>query len=143
MKILKLIIMQAMMITFGIVAVIGISLAVEHYSGAEVWQMEWYHPLSYIFTGILGAIPTVVWQNLESLSKKQFIVRLILHCIVLYAVVMACGYFFKWYTELSGFIGVSISFLLIYGFVWAATIFGFKQDEKQLNAAIDQIRDEE
>ena len=143
MKIVKVIVMQAMMITFGIVAVVGLSVAVEHVNGEYIWQMEWYHPLSFILTGILGAIPTVVWQNLESLSKKQFIVRLILHCLTLYVVVMACGFFFKWYTELSGFIGVSISFILVYAFVWAATIFGFKQDEKELNAAIDQIRDEE
>ena len=131
------------MITFGIVAIIGLSLAIQHFRGDETWAIQWYHPLSFIACGILGAIPTVVWQNLESLTQKQFIVRLILHCLILYAVVMACGYFFKWYTESSGFIGVSISFFLVYAFVWAATIFGLKQDEKELNAAIDQIRDEE
>ena len=143
MKMVRIIVMQAMMITFGIVAIIGLSLAIQHFSGGDTWQIQWYHPFSFIVTGILGAIPTVVWQNLESLTKKQFVVRLILHCLILYCVVMACGFFFKWYTELSGFIGVSISFFLVYGFVWAATVFGLKQDDKEINAALEQIRDED
>ena len=143
MKMVRIIVMQAMMITFGIVAVIGLSLAIQHFNSGDSWQIQWYHPLSFIVCGILGAVPTVVWQNLESLTKKQFIVRLILHCLILYCVVMACGYFFKWYTEISGFLGVSISFFLVYGFVWAATMFGLKHDEKEINAAIDRIRDKE
>ena len=143
MKIVKVIVFQAMMITFGIVAVVGISTAVEHFRGAGEWSIQWYHPLSFILCGILGAIPTVVWYNMEALNKKQFLVRLILHCLCLYIVVMACGYFFKWYSALDGFIGVSISFFLVYGFVWAATAFGFKQDEKEISAAIDKIRDED
>ena len=143
MKIARVIVLQAMMITFGIVVVVGASLAFEHFSGSETWTLEWYQPLSFALCGVLGAIPTVVWQNLESLTRRQFIVRLILHCLVLYVVVMTCGYLFKWYTVLDGFIGVSISFFIVYGFVWAVTILGLKHDEKEMNAAIDMIRDEE
>ena len=143
MKIIKTILLQAMMISYGILAEIGISVAISHFVSGESWTLEWYHPLSFVLCGLLGAIPTYIWRNMESLTKKQFIVRLILHCLALYVIVMFCGYIFKWYTVLDGFVAVSIGFFIVYAFVWAATYFFYRQEDKAINAAIDMIRDEE
>lgn len=143
MKIIKTILLQAMMISYGILAEISISIAIAHLMGGESWILEWYHPLSFILCGLLGAIPTYIFRNMESLSRKQFVVRLILHCLVLYAIVMLFGYIFKWYTVPDGFIAVSIGFFIVYAFVWLATYFFYRQEDKAINAAIDMIRDEE
>ncbi len=143
MKIIKTILLQAMMISYGILAEIGISVAITHLMGGESMTLEWYHPLSFVLCGLLGAIPTYIWRNMESLTKRQFAVRLILHCLVLYAIVMLFGYVFKWYTMPDGFIAVSVGFFIVYAFVWVATYFFYRQEDKAINAAIDKIRDEE
>lgn len=54
-------------------------------------------------------------------DKKQFIVRLILHCVLLYGIVILAGYLFRWYGNVFEFVFVTSSFFLIYALVWLAT----------------------
>ena len=116
---------------------------INHFLGDDTIVFEWYQPISYVLCGFIGAIATLILQNLDRLTIRQLVVRVVLHCLVLYAAVSLCGYLFKWYTNLFGYVSVSIAFFLIYGFVWLATGYFTKMDEKEINEALKEIRDED
>ena len=143
MKTLKLILFQAVCISFGILVIVGTGGVIDHILGENTIVFDWYQPISFVLCGFLGALATLVLLNLDKLTIRQLIVRIVFHCLLLYAAVTFCGYIFKWYTNLYGFIGVSISFFLIYGCVWFATGYFTKMDEKEINEALKEIRDEE
>ena len=143
MKLVRTIFLQTVMITAGIVFLVGLESAFFHFFTDEEMVLDWYHPISFVICGLLGSLPTVVFHNMEKLSKKAVAVRCVLHIILLYAVILSFGWLFKWYTKLRGFIVVSVFFFVIYVFIWGATLWFYKKDDREINSAIDEIRDEE
>lgn len=139
---IKTIFMQMLMISTGVIAVMAIEGIFYHLSGYN-FQLEWYHPISVLVTGVVCSVPSLLLTGYEEWPKKKLIVRLTLHAIVMYAVVIFMGYLFKWYTILSGFLFLSLGYVLVYGFVWGASLWVCKRDEKEINAALEDIRDEE
>ena len=53
------------------------------------------------------------------------------------------GHFCGWYSNLSEYLIIVIMYIIIYAFVWIATVWMLKVDEKKINDAISEIRDEE
>ena len=76
-------------------------------------------------------------------DKNKYIVRIVLHCIGLYATVSLFGLVFKWYTKIDGFIFMSIIYFAVYIFVWVVSLWFHKRDDNKINKALDDIRDEE
>ena len=93
MKKIKFLFQQAMTISTGILFCSGLEGVCFHFMGDDI-SLEWYHPISIILAGILCALPSLIWLQEEHLNRRQFIVRLVLHCIFLFAVVslMVYGY---------------------------------------------------
>lgn len=138
MKIAKIICMQAMMISVGILFAIGIMGIIN-----RELMFAWYQPMAILGTGVLCALPSLVFMGFDELGKKKFLCRLVLHAVCEYFVVALAGFWFGWYSELSGLLYVSASYVCIYAFVWGLTLWLGKQDEKKINAALDHIRDKE
>ena len=44
---------------------------------------------------------------------------------------------------LPGYLLILIMYILIYAFVWISTVWMLRTDEKKINEAINEIRDEE
>ena len=144
MNAMKKVFVQSMMISNGILFLNGILAIVRHacVGGSDI-VLLWYHPMTIILTGIFCALPTLLLQNTEQLDRKAFWLRLILHCMTLYAAVICAGWLFRWYTTLEEYISVSIVFFLVYAFVWISTLWLDKQDERKINQALEGIRDQE
>ena len=106
-------------------------------------SLNWFQLLSIVLTGAVCSVVTVLLLCKENISKKAYLIRVIIHCILLYGVVILFGKFFAWYTKLDGFILVTIIYFLVYVFVWVATRFFQKQDDNKINKALGDIRDEE
>ena len=138
----KILFLQFLMIATGIVGVMSIEGLIAHFTGDE-YNLQWYHPLSILLAALLCTIPSLFLTGFEEWPSKKFITRLIIHALVLYAVVAGIGYLFKWYTVLSGFIGISIGYFAVYVFVWVATIWTCKKEADEINVALNNIRDEE
>jgi hypothetical protein len=108
------------------------------------FNLSWLQLVSVILTGAVCSLPTIFWLVSDTdIPKNKFIVRIILHCIGLYAVVSLFGWVFKWYTQIDGFIMITIIYFLVYVFVWCVSLWFHKRDENQINKALDDIRDEE
>ncbi len=144
MKKWRLIFIQTLMISTGILFGVGVQALVGHLqTGSETLSWQWYIPLSIIFTGFLCSLATFLLQEDDGKDITRSRLRIALHFLLLFGVVAGCGYFFGWYDSAAGFAVIGGMYVLIYGFVWAASIWMGKADEKKINEAIDGIRDEE
>ena len=141
----KLWLEQTMTISFAIYVGIIIEGLVYAMMGDPLtsFNLTWLQLVSVILTGALCSLPTVFWLADTDIPKNKFIVRIILLCIGLYAIVSLFGYIFKWYVKLDGFIMVTIIYFLVYVFVWIVTLWFHKRDDNKINKALDDIRDEE
>ena len=141
----KLWLEQTMTISFAIYVGIIIEGLVYAMMGDPLtsFNLTWLQLVSVILTGALCSLPTVFWLADTDIPKNKFIVRIILHCIGLYAIVSLFGYIFKWYVKLDGFIMVTVIYFLVYVFVWIVTLWFHKRDDNKINKALDDIRDEE
>jgi cell division protein FtsW (lipid II flippase) len=131
-----------MAISTGILFLNGINAVIQHFSGNDI-TLQWYHPITIVMTGILCALPTVLLRDEDQWDRKTFWIRVSVHCLSLYAIVIGAGRLFGWYTDPVSFISVSIIFFLVYAFVWLTSHWLDKQDEKKINHALDTIRDNE
>lgn len=143
---LRLWFLQTMMISFAILCGIvleGLVFLVIHQDPLSSVVLNGYQLLSIVLTGALCSVVTVLLLCKENISKKAYRIRVIIHCICLYLVVILFGKLFAWFTKLDGFVMVTILFFLIYAFVWVATRFFQKQNDNKINKALGDIRDEE
>ncbi len=135
-----------MMISFAILVGIIIEGLVYCVFGGDPlseFKLSWIQLLSVVLTGAVCSVPTVIWLTDTDMPKNKFIIRLILHCIGLYAIVIAFGRVFNWYNRLDGFIFMTIIYFLVYIFVWVVSLWFHKRDDNKINKALDDIRDEE
>ena len=142
MSITKKLFVQSMVISTAILFLNGINAVIQHFAGNDI-TLQWYHPVSIVLTGILCALPTVLLRDMDQWDRKTFWIRVSVHCLLLYAIVLGAGWLFRWYTDLDSFISVSIIFFIVYVFVWLSSHWLDKQDEKKINHALDTIRDDE
>lgn len=143
---LKLWLEQTMTISFAIYVGIIIEGLVYAMKGDALtsFNLSWLQLVSVILTGAVCSLPTIFWLVSDTdIPKNKYIVRIIFHCIGLYAVVSLFGWIFKWYTQIDGFIMITIIYFLVYVFVWCVSLWFHKRDENQINKALDDIRDEE
>jgi len=112
-------------------------------SGELIIEWQWYIPLSVIVTGLLCSVPTLLLLEDDRLSSNHIKMRICLHFVLLWGVVSLCGYLFQWYYNFGQYISIVIIYVLIYGFVWGATLWVTKADENRINEAIKEIQDEE
>ena len=142
----KLWLEQTMMISFAILVGIileGVVYCVFGGDPLSEFKLSWFQLLSIVLTGAVCSVPTVIWLTDTDMPKNKFIIRLILHCIGLYAIVIAFGRVFNWYNRLDGFIFMTIIYFLVYIFVWVVSLWFHKRDDNKINKALDDIRDEE
>ena len=142
-KISKLIFTQAVMITTAILFGQGIIYAIIFLTGGQSsFEWEWYIPLSIVLAGILCALPTVLLDFPEKNDNGK-IGRKYIHFICVGLIVTICGYVFGWYSTPTQFLIILTTYVLIYAFAWAASIWIMKTDDRKINEALDDIRDDE
>lgn len=139
---LKILFQQTVMISAMVLLAIGLEGLVRHLAGYDM-ILEWYQPLSIVFTGFLGALPTLVWPFDRNLDRKPFVVLIVCHCMLLFAMVSLAGYLFNWYSNGREYLFVAIVYFVIYALVWVATLWLGRRDEVKINQAIKEIQDDE
>jgi hypothetical protein len=141
---LKILFNQTLMISTAILFGVGVQTFFQYIlRGKADFTWPWYTPLSIVLTGLLCALPTTLLLGAEDGGVKRTLIRNLLHFILVGGVVSLCGYLFSWYDNLADYIPILVMYILIYFFVWVSTLWLMKADEKKINAAIEQFRDEE
>ena len=144
MKKCKVVFSQTLMISTGILFGVGVQALISHLSGGNrMLSWPWYIPLSIILTGFLCALGSLLLLTDEGKNVNRSKLRILLHFILLFLVVAGCGYLFGWYETPGELAVIGGMYVLIYGFVWTGSLWMMKTDEKKINEAISEIRDEE
>lgn len=132
------------MISTAILFGIGVQTMVLRFK-TDYYMMSWpwYIPLSIIFTGFVCSIPTTVLLSLDTLSRGRMWLRIIIHFVFVGAAVSLCGYLFKWFSNFMEYLPILVMYVLIYVFVWSASAWMAKEDEKKINEAIKDFQDED
>lgn len=133
---------HTMMISTGILFMLAVEGIVCHLTGQDI-SFEWYHPISVLLAGFLCALPSLMWLPEEKLTRKQFLIRLFGHCLLLFGIVSLSGYLFHWYKNLQQYLFVVFAYFAFYVFVWLASLWLGKLDEERMNRALKEIQDEE
>ena len=136
---LKLLFLQTSFISLGIFFGVGLTNLIMHFSGKE-YIGDWYFLLSVILAGVLCSLPSLI---LCAEKIKPFFVRILIHFVTLFAAVSLLGWLFKWYTELMGYAIVMLIFIFVYVFVWIVTKWIYIKEDKEINNALNSIRDED
>ena len=134
-----MLLLQTSFISLGIFLSVGTLQAIMHLTG-NTYATEWYFALSVIFAGVLCSVPSLI---LCSDKIKPFFVRIILHFLMIFAAVSLLGWLFKWYTGLVGYAFVMLIFVLVYVFVWIMTKVFYVREDREINSALNSIRDSE
>ncbi len=141
---LKLVFSQTLMISTAILFGIGIQAAFDAALGNDaVIEWPWHIPFSILLTGFLCSLPSVLITGYENLKKTVIRVRILLHILSLWGIVSISGYIFGWYEDLGSWVVVSVMYILIYFFVWLGSWWLYKEDDKKINDALNEIRDKE
>ena len=136
---LKMVFLQTSFISLGIFLAVGVAQTVMHFLG-NTYATEWYFLLSVIFAGVLCSLPSFI-LCIEKI--KPFFIRILIQFIMVFTAVSLLGWLFKWYTNIIGYLFVILIFVCVYVFVWVMTKWFYVKEDKEINNALDSIRDEE
>lgn len=140
MRIVKMIAMQFLLITVGMLLGIGLmNVLLRDYN-----DLPWFFPFEILAVALSTALASLVCLSKNELSKKGMMIRQIIHFILLLVIVYSYGYLFKWWSELSGILIVGAIFLGIYAIVFIVTYRMERKDSFKINEALKKLpKDEE
>ena len=133
---IKLVVEHFFMITVGVLFFTSLGFI-------DAETIPSFYPWMVLLSGIAGAIPTLLFYFRTEPTKKQFIIRVILHFIVIVTLIMTLGFVFGWYTNLlEGLIILGV-ILAVYASVWFLSYKLNASQAKNINDALNKINDDE
>lgn len=109
---------------------------VKEYPIYYVWQV--------VLTGVVGALPSFIFYSRKELTKKQWIVRYVVHFFVIETVILTEGWIFDWYSGFLSALIIAFVVILVYAVVYAYSYFVKFNTVKRVNSALkDFNKDEE
>lgn len=144
MKKLLIIFEEALMISVGILFVMGIYGLFAYWDGKVTggW-FPWYMPFSVILTGFLSALATDILPFDKDVSKAMARIRIGIHFLLILLLVSGIGYFSEWYHDWKGYAFVLVSYVIIYIAVWIFMWCIQKHEENLINQLLEKTSDKE
>ena len=138
----KILFQQVFTISTGILFIIGINGLISHLMGTN-FNFAWYYPFSIIFLGFLCTLPTFLFLLSEWSRQNHFILNLSLHCLSIWAITSIAGWIFHWYSTLEQLLIFTIEYIVVYIFVWGASLLLLRAEDKKINQILTDIQDKE
>lgn len=135
----KLVITHFFIISTGVLFIISLSNLL--FDGNEPLKPEL--PWQILLTGLLTALPSLLFSFKKEPTKKQFQLRVAIHFIVIETIVMTEGILFKWYEDFISALVLFFVILAVYIFVWAYSYFMNIHLAKGINAALKRFNEDE
>ena len=142
MKKIKIVLEQTFMLSFLIQVVMSLEALYSHAMGTTI-DFSWYTPISCVLASFLCSLPTLILMTEKELPRPVRRLLPVLHCALVYVLIIGFGYVFHWYSNLTYFIITTIAYFVIYAIVWTLTLLSIKYDEKLINDALLTIQDED
>lgn len=100
-------------------------------------------PFQVLITGVLTALPSLLFYFKNEPTKKQLYMRYIIHFFIIEAIVMTEGFAFRWYGNIAEAVTVAIIVVLVYAIVLSYTIFSEKAAARKINDQLKKFQDRE
>ena len=138
-RILKIIISQFFTIT---VCVMFFTSVVNLFWGFGI-KYDSSYPWILMLTGLLGALPSLVFIFNKEPTKKKFIFRCVIHYLLLCAIITGEGFLIEWFDNAAEILIVLGEITVVYALVWLATYFSSLSTKKRVNNALEKFNADE
>lgn len=135
---LKMILSHFFVITVGVLFVTSISEILDHGFSLE-YTFSASYPWTVMLTGVLGALPSLLFYFKKEPTRKQFLIRIIIHFILIVMLILTEGKLVGWYSNLVEGLSIFASILAIYVLVWFITYRANKNTAKNINKALQNL----
>lgn len=138
--IIKMVIMHFFIITVCVMFVISF---INVLTNNTFYYLTADFPWVIMLTGLLTALPSILLYFKTEPTKKQFIIRVIIHFIIIESIVMVEGVLFKWYTSLFEAILIFGMIIIVYVLVWLFSYITNLSTAKGINEALKRFNNED
>ena len=133
---IKLVVEHFFMITVGVLFFTSLG-----FIGAET--IPSFYPWMVLLSSVVGSVPTLLFYFRTEPTKKQFIVRVILHFVVIVTLIMTLGFIFSWYTDFFEGLIIFGMILAVYATVWFLSYKLNVSMANNINDALNRLNDDE
>lgn len=135
---IKMVISHFFVITVAVLLVTSISEIIDHGFSFD-YTFSTSYPWTIILTGVLGALPSFLFYFKKEPTRKQFLIRTIIHFVLIVALILTEGKLVGWYSDLGEGLSSFVAILAIYVLVWLATYLTGKNTAKGINKALQNF----
>ncbi len=93
--------------------------------------------------GLIGAIPSCLLCFRKEPTRAEFIMRCVIHFILIEAGIMIEGALLGWYSDFSEALLITATVIVVYILVWTITYFCSLSTAKNINRALGKFNTDE
>ena len=138
-RILKTLINQFFVIT---VCVMFFTSVVNLFWGYGI-KYDSNYPWVLMLTGFLGTLPSLVFIFNKEPTKKQFIIRCVLHYMLLCIIITGEGFLVNWFDNAYELFVMLGELTVVYALVWLTMYFSSLPIKKEVNKALQKFNADE
>lgn len=103
------------------------------------YSIDGTFPWVMMLTGLLGALPTLLYYFPNEPTRKQFYIRVALHYLLINAVILGEGRLLGWFSTVPQMLLIAAMILAVYGLVWLFSIIAEKTLANNINKALQRF----
>ncbi len=137
---IKMVVSHFFIISVSVMTVIGVAnlFIADRFAG---YGIEF--PFIILLVGATSALPSFLFYFRTEPTKKQFILRMILHFICIEAVVLGEGRLLGWYDGITEMLLIAVMVVVVYVIVTLITMYSESKTERGINEALNRLNNEE
>ena len=136
--IIKTLITHFFVITVSVLFVISLANLI---SGVECYPAS--YPWMVLITGLLTALPSLIFFSKKELNKKSYIIRTVINFLINGSIVLILGYLWKWYKTFGYALLVFFMYVFVYVIVCAYSYFIQYRTARSINDALKKFNSDE
>ena len=103
------------------------------------YSIDGTFPWVMMLTGLLGALPTLLYYFPKEPTRKQFYIRVALHYLLINAVILGEGRLLGWFSTVPQMLIIAAMILAVYGLVWLFSSIAEKTQADNINKALQRF----
>ena len=107
------------------------------------YSIDGTFPWVMMLTGLLGALPTLLYYFPKEPTRKQFYIRVALHYLLINAVILGEGRLLGWFSTVPQMLIIAAMILAVYGLVWLFSIIAEKTQADNINKALQRFNEDD
>ena len=107
------------------------------------YSIDGTFPWVMMLTGLLGALPTLLYYFPKEPTRKQFYIRVALHYLLINAVILGEGRLLGWFSTVPQMLIIAAMILAVYGLVWLFSSIAEKTQADNINKALQRFNEDD